>query len=99
MNQISQNTAWLVRGGLPETQDTNSEYRDLLIKFEQYKEKVLSKNNDERELNLYIEPLTRSEDEMTLFPNSKENLSDVNDDNAKRIDGNNRLTLDSYWAF
>ena len=61
-HEISQNTDWHLRGGLPETQSTNSEYRDLLIKLEQYKEKVLSKNNDERELNLYIEPLTRSED-------------------------------------
>ena len=61
-HEISQNTDWHLRGGLPETQSTNSEYRDLLMKLEEYKEKVLSKNNDEREINLYIEPLTRSED-------------------------------------
>ena len=60
-NEISQNTDKLLRGGLPETQGTNSEYRDLLIKLEEYKEKVLSKNHDENEFNLYIEPLIRSE--------------------------------------
>ena len=83
-NEINHNTGWLLRGGLPETQSTNSEYRGLLIKLEQYKERVLSKNNDERELRLYIEPLTRSKDHK--FP-------ELNDEDTKHKERNRPLPV------
>ena len=78
-NEISRETYWLLRGGLPENQGTSPENRDLLIKLEQYREKVLSKNNDERELNLYIEPLIRSElelkDDSHIYKRSNRHLT------------------------
>ena len=84
--EISQNIDKHLRGVLPETQGTNSEYRDLLNKLEQYKEKVLIKNNDERELNLYIELLTRSEDHR---------FSELKDDSDKQKENNEHLTTDT----
>ena len=83
-NEISQKTEWFFRGGLPETQGTNSEYKDLLIKLEKYKEKVLSKNNDERELNLYIEHTTTSEDYR--HPKPKDD-----DDRKDKLESNNNI--------
>ena len=84
--EISQNTDWRLRGGLPEIQGTYPENRDLLFKLEQYRERVLSKNNDERELNLYIEALVRSEDHCDL---------ELKDDDGKNKENNGLFMLDT----
>ena len=72
-NNNRQDISWLLRGGFPETYSTDSEYGELIIKLEQYREKILSENSDENEMNLYIEPLTISNDYGYREPNNNEN--------------------------
>ena len=86
-NEISQNTNWLLRGGLPETKSINFEYSDLLSKLEQYKEKILNESRDENGFNLYVEISTSS---------NAHNHQELKDDNAaNRKENYGYLTFDT----
>ena len=61
-NEAHQEITWNLRGGFPDVDDINSGYRYLLSKFEQHREKILSKNNNQGEHDLYIDISTRSKD-------------------------------------